>query len=367
MRKIYMFVLSFLIFLAACQPSDSQPVFSTSPESGPTPMSIPTAAPRRVAILPGVIWSFEISPDGSTIAFSTSKGLLLYDLKTFELVRALAKDENVFSLAWSPDGTRLAGGILADLPESEETAGGKAMLKVWDVTAGQVVFEPEFGVSMFNERILDLAFSPDGKNLAMSSDVNGVMTMAIETGNVISHQQGYAGSVMEIAWSPDGSRLVSTGDMAYSVRRWKVSTGESVRLFDRRASNPMHVAWMPDGRRIVSGHVGGAVCFWTAATNRCDGFIHAHRSAVFSMALSPDGSRLATGGGVLRIWDTQTGKLLSAFGLDERIIYTDLGWISAGQTLAALQSRLEDAEQTAVRLWNMNTGAPLVEFAGGKR
>jgi hypothetical protein len=39
------------------------------------------------------------SPDAATIAFATSKGLELYDLKTFAHLRTLDAGENVYSLA----------------------------------------------------------------------------------------------------------------------------------------------------------------------------------------------------------------------------------------------------------------------------
>ena len=369
MKRAIIACIVLLVFLAACQPqpTDPQPVFTPSAESTATPIPLPAAAPKVVASLSGVIWTFDISPDNNTIAFATSKGLELYDLKTFAHLRTLDKDENVYCLSWSPDGTKLAVGVLALLPNPTGVSGGKAILKVWDTSNWQVVFQPDFSDSMVNERILRLAFSPDSKLLAFSADVNGVMTLEISTGKVLSHQKEYAGSVLDIAWSPDGSRLVSTGDMAYSVRRWKLSDDKGVRLFDQRASNPMEVTWTPDGKRIVSGHVNGVVCFWTAVTNKCDGFIQAHRSAVFSMALSPDGLKLATGGGVIRIWDTQTGKLLTSFGLDEKVIYNHLAWVSSGQSLVSLQTGLDDAEVTGVRLWNISTGAPLVDFLGGKR
>lgn len=363
------FVSLFLLMaVSACQPAPQpQPVFTPAAEATATPIPLPAAMPKVVATLPGVIWAFEISPDPGIIAFATSKGLVLYDLKTFAYLRTLEKDENVFSLAWSPDGAKLAVGVLVPLPNPTETAGGKAVLKILDTSTWQVVFQPDFADSMVNERILGIAFSPDSQRLAFSADLNGVMTLDLATGKIISHQKRYAGSVLEIAWSPDGSRLVSTGDMAYSLRRWKVSNDEAVRLFDRRASSPMEVVWTPDGKRIVSGHVNGVICFWTAATNKCDGFIQAHRSAVFSLALSADGLKLATGGGVIRIWDTQTGKLLTSFGLDEKIIYNHMAWVFPGESLATLQTNLDDAEISAVRLWNVSNGLPLAQFQGGKR
>ena len=169
-----------MILLIACQPSNPQPVFTPSAEATVTPIPLPVTAPKVVATLPGVIWSFAVSPNAATIAFATSKGLEMYDVKTFTYLLTLDAGENVYSLAWSPDGTKLAAGVLALLPNPTEVSGGKAVLKVWDTSNWQVIFEPDFAENMVNERIL---------SLALSADMNGVMTLDLATGKVISHQE----------------------------------------------------------------------------------------------------------------------------------------------------------------------------------
>jgi WD40 repeat protein len=247
-----------------------------------------------------------------------------------------------------------------------EVSGGEAVLRIWDTTSWKVIMETSFEGAMLNERILNIAWKPDGSALALSTDAHGVMVVDSTSGKLLSQQTGFASSVMQASWSPDGSRLVSTSDMAYSLRRWKVGTDDAVRLFDQRVSNPWHVIWMKDGKRIVSGHVLGTVCFWTTATNKCDGFIQAHRTAIFSMALSADETRLATGGGVIRIWDTANGSLLAAFGEDEKITYNHLAWSVDGQEIISLQTNLDDPELTAIRIWNIATGAPVKQIIGGK-
>ena len=331
MRQITVVCVFLLVILSACQPSDPQPIFTPSAEATASPVPLPAVAPKMVATLPGVIWSFDISPDGSTIAIATSKGLEIYDLKNFALLESLEAGVSQYDVSWSPDGKRLAAGVGLPLINPTENAGGEAVLRVWDTStwsrtgngtasAAKIVLETNFAGDMVNERILDIAWKPDGLALALSTDIHGVMVVDATSGKLLSQQTGFASSVMEVAWSPDGSRLVSTSDMAYSLRRWKVDTGEAIRLFDQRVSNPWHVIWMKDGKRIISGHVYGTVCFWTVATNKCDGFIQAHRTAVFSMAVTSDGTRLTTGGGVIRIWGTTNGKLLTAFGEDSKII-----------------------------------------------
>ena len=390
MRKALIWILAVVTFvilltLYACQPIDPQPVFSPPAEATATAIPLPASAPRLAATLPGVIWSFDVSPDGSTIAIATSKGLEIYDLNTFALLESLEGGLSQYDVSWSPDGKKLAAGVGIALakptPQTSgaypaETAGGEAVLRIWEPAtlpragtgaSSKLVLETNFAGDMLNERILDIAWKPDGSALALSTDMHGVMVVDAVSGELLSQQTGFAGSVMEAAWSPDGSRLVSTSDMAYSLRRWKVDSGEAVRLFDPRVSNPWHVLWMKDGKRIVSGHVYGTVCFWTVATNKCEGLIQAHRTAVFSMALNPDGSKLATGGGVIRVWDTSSGKLLTAFGEDGKIIYNHLSWLPDGQSVVAMQTNMDDPEVTSLRIWNVAAGAPQAEFIGGKR
>jgi len=355
------FLFAMFTVLVACQPAEAQPVFSSAVDPAIKPVTLPAVEPKTVATLSGVIWSFAISPDSSSIAFATSSGLELYDLQTFAHLRALDPGGDIHSLAWSPDGSKLALGLIKAFEDS-----GQAVLEIWDTSTWKISLQPHFDDNLKNERPIDLAWKPDGTALALSTDLHGVLVLNSSSGKVISQQSDYPSSVLEVAWSPDGTRLVSTGDQ-YKLRRWKVSTGEAVQLYDQRASNPWHVSWMPDGKRIVSGQVYGTICFWTVTTNKCDGFIQAHRSAIFSLAPSPDGSKLATGGGIIRIWDTHTGKLQSAFGLDEKITYNHLGWTSTGRMLASLQTGLDDPGITLVRLWDVSTGLPVAQFKGGKR
>jgi len=366
MKQIFILLLPALL-LGACQPSDPQPIFTPSADPTVSPIPLPALAPKVVANLPGVIWSFDVSPDGSIIAIATSKGLEDYDLENISLLKSLESGVSQYDISWSPDGKRLAAGVGVALAKPTENAGGEAVLRIWDTSAWTLVLETNFAGDMVNERILDIAWKPDGTALALSTDLHGVMVVDAISGKLLSQQTGFASSVMEAAWSPDGTRLVSTSDKAYSLRRWKVDSGEAVRLFDQRVSNPWHVVWMKDGKRIVSGHVYGTVCFWTVATNKCDGFIQAHRTAVFSMAVSADGSRLATSGGVIRIWDTTSGKLLTAFGEDSKIIYNHLAWLPGDQAIVSMQTSMDDPEMTTLRLWNVSTGMASVQFQGGKR
>ena len=354
-------LFAMILMLAACQPQQQQPVFTPGLEVTATPLTFAPEPQKVAATLPGRIAAFDINPDQSVIAFGTSKGVLLYSLTDYSYLQTLSEGMFVSDLEWSPDGKSLAVSLQVSFLEY-----GEAHLDIYDTGSWKKSETHFFYNDLRNERFLDLAWSPDGTMLAITTDVQGVIVLNVKSGKEVSHQMNFASSVQNVAWSPDGSRLAATNDLAYGIRRWKVSDDDSVRLYDQRNGGAMAIAWSPDGQRIASGHVQGTVCLWSVATNLCDGFIQAHRSAVFSLAWSPDGEKLATGAGVVRIWDTQTGKLLEAFGEYDDYRYEQIEWLKDGQKIVTLQDGLYDMSITAVRFWDVAAGINEVEFTGGQ-
>ncbi len=370
--KLVLLLLLIPTLIVSCAPEGGQPFFSWKllPEATSIPM--PSAQPHADIQLSDAIESFDVSPDRSMIALATSGGLRLYDLHTDRYLRSLNDGEETSAVAWSPDGARLAVGGSKDYGTpffvgGDSTNSSKARLTIWDTSTWKIVFEPAYGNEMVNDSIRTLAWSPDGRSLAFSAWLGGVQVLDTQTRQITSRQTNFSSTVMSLAWSPDSSRLVATNDMAYGIRRWKVSDDEAVRLFDPRAGQSNTIAWSPDGARIASGHMQGGVCFWTASTNRCDGFFRAHQTATFSLAWSPDGNELATGGGVIRIWDTHTGKLIRGFGQESRYLVDRLEWPVLKGPIISLEYSIEDPLDTVVRLWDPRSGSILAEFRGAPR
>src|SRR5215212_6688200 len=237
-------------FFLNSSPPEFSPTFSTTYDIA-TPIPRPASEPKIVATLPGRIRSFAVSPDLKTIAIATSKGVVLYDLGSNKQLRSLNDTENIFSIAWAPDGKKLAlGGLIM---QNNET--GKPHLVVWDTSTWKSVFEPKIGNNDATMFFGALAWSPNSNFLATSDYDRGLVVFDVRTGRIISLQKDFLMSPYDISWSPDSSRLVATGDLGYGFRRWRIDTDESVRLYDPRvATFAVQLAWSADGKRIASIH-----------------------------------------------------------------------------------------------------------------
>jgi WD40 repeat protein len=277
-------------------------------------------------------------------------------------LQSLHAGEDAFSVTFAPEGNKLAVGSLI----MRNSDAGTPHLVVWDTSIWKILFEPRLGNGDTTMFFGALAWSPDGQFLATSDYGRGLATFDVQTGEIISRQKDFLISPYDIAWAPNGSRMVATGDLGYGFRRWRIDTDESVRLYDPRvAAFATQLAWSPDGKRLASVHADGVLCFWTASTNHCDGYIKAHFLQALSLAWSPDGSQLATGGGIIRVWDTSTGNFLRSFGLNDGSIYSQLEWLANG-TLISLETGYAEPELTIIRFWNINTGEISMEFHGAR-
>ncbi|MDC0157277.1 PA14 domain-containing protein [Verrucomicrobia bacterium] len=206
----------------------------------------------RVAIA-----SLAFSPDGKRLAAgSEDYRIALLDPINGKVLRSfVAHEGDVIALAFSPDGTRLASGS-HDLT-----------VKIWDSSSGKKLLT----LAGHAEPVDAVAYSPDGKSIATAIDKTHVRLWDANTGKTLRDLEGQQGQVLSLAFSPDGKRLAA-GNREGFIMQWDLASGKKLTMVPPRtvydtAARAVNVMYSRDGKALVSiGGIGGYAQKWDSET-----------------------------------------------------------------------------------------------------
>jgi Flp pilus assembly protein TadD len=166
----------------------------------------------------------------------------LWDAPSSRLIRRLGRTVQRKSdywgdaLAFSPDGRRLA------------VACADSTVHVWEVASGDEVFT----LRGHRQEVTSVAYSPDGRRIAAAGWDQTIKLWDAATGDEVFTLRGHTGGVLGLAFTPDGFRLLSTGADCM-VRAWDATPLEekpAATLEPRSASE-----WNGEGAWCATQHL----------------------------------------------------------------------------------------------------------------
>ncbi|MEU9880357.1 nSTAND1 domain-containing NTPase [Streptomyces phaeochromogenes] len=319
-----------------------------------------TGKSRATIANPGFVKAMSFSPDSHTLATGGNDVLddrvRLWDVTTGKARATLTGTKHttpvrhprpVSAVAFSPDGRTLAISSFYNPAE------------LWDVASGT----RRATLTAQNQPAAAVVFSPDGRTLATGNADDTVRLWDTATGRP---RATLPGAVTNVVFSPDGRTLATASDEEPTVRLWDVTTGKRRATFVGHANGVTSMVFSPDGRTLATGSSDKTVRLWDATTGTRRATLAGHTSDVTKVVFSPDGRTLATGsdsgdrsreGGDVWLWDVALGKsrgtLPGHTGSVSAVVFS-----RDGRSLAAA------SEDKTVRLGDVATGTGRTTLTG---
>ncbi len=303
--------------------------------------------------------SLAFSPDSRWIALGSDAGVGIWETATAKLVRTLPGQKGVRAVAFSRDGQWLASVGVENFKQST---------KLWDPKSGRLISTLPTGGP-------DLAFSPDGRLLAVAAGDAQVWDVA--SGSQVYALTPFSRTLESVAISADGrslrtksvQSLSSSGkpdNKENSVSIWETATGRMVQ--PQAAAQAQVLAISQDARwvalhidnrtfaiqdlstgKIMHSLVGSDTLIRPSPLRLPSGAVAVREGRIAriqKVLFSPDAALVAAASedGTIKLWDVTTGREIRRLVGDELVFSPDGRWLASG------------GGNNPVKIWEITTG-----------
>lgn len=286
---------------------------------------------------------------------NTQSAKLLPKVASLATELFVAHYENVYSLAFSPDGKFLASSGRYE----EGTLGEIKPVKIWKVANWE---EAEVGIKC-TKTVYAVAFSPDGLLLAGACEDGTVVIWDISSGVPLKILKGHGGTPLTVAFHPNGTLLASGSGGRYpienSLKIWDVATGKALKTWKKYNREVYSLAFSPDGKTLLTGEEDGVIKLWDTTAGRPAKSFKRHNRKINSVRFSPDGKLFASAGSdtLVKVWSIENNQELLT--LDRHYSFvTTVAFSSNGKML------ITGSYDTSLKLWEVATGQELLTIKG---
>ncbi|MGV2339372.1 MAG UNVERIFIED_CONTAM: hypothetical protein LVR18_36955 [Planctomycetaceae bacterium] len=250
-------------------------------------------------------------PAAVVLQTEDSRNVLRPIFPAWQLARSIGSEDGgesvfvdrVLSLAFSPDGALLAAG------GGEASRSGQ--LTLWNTADGSLA--KQFA-DAHSDTVYGIEFSADGKLLASAAADKFVKVFDVAAGTFVRSFEGHTHHVMDVSWKADRTTLASAGaDNAIKV--WNVETGEQARTISTYSRQVTSLQYVGLQDLIVSSSGDKRVFFHNPANGSAAREFPGNTDYVYRAAATSDGTLVASGGedGSVRVWNAADAKVLATF------------------------------------------------------
>jgi WD40 repeat protein len=274
----------------------------------------------------GRVNSVAFNPNGETIASGGDDRTIKIWSKNGKLQLTIpAHDDEITSVVFSPDGQTIASGsddkivklwnlkgsLIQEFPKNSKISGeNKSQINKSPLSLeGKSCKGASSNSNGHTEKVLSIAFSPDGKKLASASCDTTIKLWRLD-GKLLQTFQGHSDRVNSVVFNPnkDSSIAIASGSLDNNVILWDLNGKILNKL---KGADINSVAFSPDGKTLVAGNGDGAnqIQVWKILKNKIKSpkIITGHNWAVRSLSFSPNGKTLISSSKdkTLKIWDLE--------------------------------------------------------------